>query len=258
MKKMPRLNRRQRVLVQCAPFNDDRIDDRAMRAAVFRVKKTEEFTDQRAFDQAVASLVQAIAIPTPVTEWLSKGTFVAAPRRTWRQFVMNPVVLAIGIAVGVITGIFVFKLIERLNEFPGEPTAKRLLNVASSTKPVMLDPVKTDAGALGDLFFMKHRLAHYDVPAEFSDFKTLGCRVYDDEESQRIAQIWLVEKKMQFFLFPAERDSKTGVVQHFTGWRFVDQDRWTGVVQEKNGVCFMAAIRGGEKELRAYLEKPKE
>ena len=68
MKKMPRLNRRQRVLVQCAPFNDERIDDRAMRAAVFKVKKTEEFTHQRAFDQAVATLVQAIPIPTSVTE----------------------------------------------------------------------------------------------------------------------------------------------------------------------------------------------
>jgi hypothetical protein len=256
--KMPSLNRRQRMLVQCAPFNDERIDDRTMRAAVFRVKKTEEFGHQRAFDKAVAALVQAIPIPAAVTEWLSKGTFIAAKRRTWRQIAFNPVVLAIGIAVGVIAGIFVFKLIERLNEFPGEPTAKRLLNVASSTKPVILDPVKTDAGAMGDFFFMKHRLAHYDVPAEFAELKTLGCRVFDDEEAQRIAQIWVLEKKMQFFLFPAERDLKTGAVEHFTGWRFVDQDRWTGVVQEKNGVCFMAAIRGGEKELRSYLTPHKE
>lgn len=256
--KMPPLNRRQRVLVQCAPFNDDRIADRAMRAAVFRVKKTEEFSHQRGFDRAVATLVQAIPVPSLVTEWISKGTFVAPKRRTWSQFVMNPAVLAIGIAVGVIAGIFVFKLVERLNEFPGEPTAKRLLNVASSTNPVMLDPVKTDAGSLGDFFFMKHRLAHYDVAPEFADLKTLGCRVYDDEEGQRIAQIWLVEKKMQLFLFPAERDSKTGAVHHFTGWRFVDQDRWTGVVQEKNGVCFMAAIRGSEKELKSYIGKAKE
>jgi hypothetical protein len=256
--KMPPLSRKQRILVQCAPFNDERIADRTMRAAVFRVKKTEEFAHQRAFDQAVATLVQDIPIPDHVTDWISKGTFVAAPRRTWKQFVLNPVVLAIGIAVGVIAGIFVFKLMERLNEFPGEPAAKRLLNVASSTSPVMLDPVKTDAGALGDFFFMKHRLPHYDVPPEFADMKTLGCRVFDDEEGQRIAQIWLVEKKMQFFLFPAERDSKTGAARHFTGWRYVDQDRWTGVVQEKNGVCFMAAIRGSERELAPYIAKPKD
>lgn len=256
--KMPHLTKRQRVLIQCAPFNDEHIEDRAMRAAVFRVKKTEQFGHQRAFDQAVANLVQTIPIPGQVTEWLSKGTFVASPRRTWRQIVFNPVVVAIGIAVGVIAGISVFKIVERLNEFPGEPTAKHLLTVASSNKSVMLDPVKTDAGALGDFFFMKHRLPHYDVPAEFADLRTLGCRVFDDEEGQRIAQVWLVEKKMQFFLFPAERDLKTGAVKHFTGWRYVDQDRWTGVVQEKNGVCFMAAVRGGERELAQYVGKAKE
>jgi len=255
--KPPQLNRRQRQLVQCAPFNEQRIDDRSMRAAVFRVKKTEAFHHQLAFDQAVANLVQAIPIPHQVTEWLSKGTFVAPKRRTWRQIMFNPVVVAIAIAVGVIAGIFVFKLMERLNEFPGEPTAKRLLSVASSTKTVILDPIKTDAGALSDLFFMKHRLAHYDVPPEFADFKTLGCRVFDDEEAQRIAQIWVVEKKMQFFLFPADRDPKSGAVQHFDGWRYVDQDRWTGVVQEKNGVCFMAAVRGSEKDLAAYVKDAK-
>jgi hypothetical protein len=253
--KMPRLTRRQRAYMLCAPLNDERIDDRGMRAAVFRVRKTDEFTRQRAFDRAVADLVQAIPIPTPVTEWLSKGTFVAAPKRTWKQMLLNPVVLAVGVAVAVIAGIFVFKLVERLNAFPGEETAKRLLTTASSAKAVMLDPVKTSASSLGDYLFMKQRLQHYDVPPEFAEFKTLGCRVFDDEEGERVAQIWVAEKRMQFFLFPADRDAKTGVVNHFNGWRYVDQDRWTGVVQERNGVCFMAAIRGGEQDLAPYLSK---
>ena len=59
---------------------------------------------------------------------------------------------------------------------------------------------------------MKYGLEHYDVPAEFADFGTIGCRVFEDDESRRIAQIWVAEKHMQFFLFPAERDSKTGAV----------------------------------------------
>jgi hypothetical protein len=252
---MPRLTRRQRMFVNCAPFNDARISDRAMRAAVFRVRKADDFAHQRAFDRAIASVAEAIAIPDEVTEWLSKGTFVAAPRRTWKQMLENPVVVAIGIAVAVIAGIFVYKTIERLNEFPGEAKAKHLLTVAASAKSVILDPVKTEAGSLGDYFFMKHRLPHYDVPAEFAELKTLGCRVFDDEEGDRVGQIWLVDKRMQCFLFPAERDAKTGAVKHFNGWRYVDQDRWTGVVREQNGVCFMAAVRGGEKDLAPYISK---
>jgi hypothetical protein len=253
--KMPRLTRNQRACMQCAPFKDERIQGRAMRAVVFRVRKTEEFAHQRAFDQAIAAVVQAVPIPAEVTEWLSKGTFVAAPKRTWKRTLQNPVVVAVAIALGVIAGISVFKLIERMNAFPGETTAKHLLTVASSNKSTMLDPIKTEAGALGDYFFMKHRLPHYDVPPEFVELKTLGCRVFDDEGGERVAQVWVVEKKMQFFLFPAERDPKTGVAKHFNGWRYVDQERWTGVVQEKNGVCFMAAVRGGEKDLAPYIAK---
>jgi hypothetical protein len=167
----------------------------------------------------------------------------------------NPVMVAIGIAVCVIAGISIYKLIEHLNEFPGETKARHLLTVAASNKTVLLDPVKTQAGSLGDYFFMKHRLPHYDVPAEFAELKTLGARAFDDEEGDRVGQIWIVDKRMQFFLFPAERDTKTGAVKHFDGWRYVDLDRWTGVVREQNGVCFMAAVRGAEKDLAPYVSK---
>ena len=256
--KMPRLTRRQRSYMLCAPFNEARITDRAMRGVVFKVRKAEQFGHQRAFDQAIAALAEAIPTPPAVTEWLSKGTFVAVPKRSWTRTVQNPVVIAISMAVLVIAGISVYKVIERLNEFPGEAKAKHLLTVAASAKTVMLDPVKAEAGSLGDYFFMKHRLPHYDVPPEFADLKTIGARAFDDEEGDRVGQVWVGEKRMQFFLFPAERDAKTGAVKHFTGWRYVDQDRWTGVVEEKNGVCFMAAVRGGEKDLAPYVAKAKE
>jgi hypothetical protein len=120
---------------------------------------------------------------------------------------------------------------------------------------MMLDPVKTNAGALGDLFFMKHRLSHYDVPMEFADLRTLGARVFDDEEGQRVAQVWVVERRMQFFLFPAERDVKTGATRHFNDWRSITQEGWSGVVKEENGVCFMACLRGRQKDLAPYVAK---
>jgi hypothetical protein len=108
------------------------------------------------------------------------------------------------------------------------------------------------------LFFMKHSLEHYEVPPEFADFRTIGCRVFEDEESRRIAQIWLAEKQMQLFLFPAERDMKTGAVLRFPGWRYVRQEDWVGAVSEHHGVCFMAALRGRKDDLAAYISKAKE
>ena len=248
--------RRQGSLLNCAPISAHQSADRSMRSAISRADSSVEFTNQQNFDRAVARLVRLIPIPAESAEWFSEKDLVPASRWTWKKMVRNPAVLAISIAVAVIAGVFVFDFVSHLNDYPGSATARKLLGIAASTRPVMLDPVTGEAGTLSDLFFMKHGLEHYDVPAEFADFATIGCRVFEDEESRRIAQIWISEKRMQFFLFPAERDSKTGAVLRFPGWRYVHQEGWTGAVTEHSGVCFMAAVRGSDKDLEPYLSQP--
>ncbi len=229
-----------------------------MRAAVFRARSSSEFENQQSFDRALATLVRAIPIPPETAEWFSSKDLISPSKWTWKKTARNPVVLAIGIALAVIAGVFVFHFVGSLNDFPGSGTARKLLSIAGSTRSVVLDPVNADAGTLSDLFFLKHGLEHYDVPAEFADFRTIGCRVFEDDESQRIAQIWVVEKRMQFFLFPAERNVKTGAVLKFQGWRYVHQEGWVGAVTERNRVCFMVALRGREKDLAPYLAKAKQ
>lgn len=256
--KIVRLSRSQRLLANCAPISEELVNDRSMRAAVFCARGSDEFANQQSFDRAVAALVQSVPIPLEIGEWFSSQNPIASPKWRWKKTAQNPAVLAIGIALAVIAGVFVLHLFEHLHDFPGAEAARKLLTVAASTRSVLLDPVRTDAGALGDLFFMKHQLEHYDVAPEFADFRTLGCRVFDDEEGHRVAQIWVIEKGMQFFLFPAERNAKTGAALSFSGWRYVEQEGWTGVVQERNGVCFMAALRGREKDLAPYISKTKE
>jgi hypothetical protein len=253
-----RLSRRQLALMNCAPINEERIRDRPMRSAVFRARGSNEFANQQSFDRAIAALVRSISIPPETSEWFSNKDLVSDSRWTWKKMARNPAVLAIGIALIVIAGVLVFQLVARLNDFPGSATARKLLTIAGSTRSVLLDPVTADAGTLSDLFFMKHGLEHYDVPAEFADFRTIGCRVFEDDESQRIAQIWVAERQMQFFLFPAERAAKTGAVLRFPGWRYVRQEGWVGAVTEHNGVCFMAALRGREKDLAPYIPKAKQ
>jgi hypothetical protein len=167
-----------------------------MRTALSRGDGSAEFGDQQSFDRAVAHLVRLIAIPAESAEWFSEKDLVPISKRTWKNTLRNPAVLAISIAVAVIAGVFVFNFVTHLHDFPGSATARKLLGVAASTRPVMLDPVNAEAGTLSDLFFMKHGLEHYDVPEEFADFATIGCRVFEDDESRRIAQIWVSEKRM--------------------------------------------------------------
>lgn len=254
-----RLSRREKMLARMAPITETPGTDRRMRVAVLRARRSgpaaKEFGQQQAFDQAIAELVQAVPVSDEIAEWFRNEKLIPQQKRSWKKMLRNPVVLSIATAMAVIAGIAVFILIERLNEFPGSGTAHKLLTIASATRVSQLDPVQTDAGALSDLFFMKYRLEHYDVPPEFADLRTLGVRVFDDDEGRRVAQIAVPEKRMQFFLFPAERNPKTGRVREFSGWRYIDQEGWTGAVQVQSGVCFMAALRGEKRDLAAYTAK---
>src|SRR6266568_269280 len=203
--KTPHLSRRLRALANCAPITEEQMRDRSMRSAVFRARNSDEFANQQSFDQAVAGLARTIPIPPDIAEWFSAKDLVSPSKWTWKKTVHNPAVLAIGIALVVIAGVLVFQFVGRLNDFPGSATARNLLRIAGSTRSVLLDPVSADAGTLSDLFFMKHGLEHYDVPAEFADFRTIGCGVFEDDEARRVAQIWVVEKRMQFFLLHVAR-----------------------------------------------------
>jgi hypothetical protein len=248
-------------LARCAPITEKPGTDRAMRVAIQRArrgKKAAPFAQQQAFDGALANLVRAIPVDAHVAEWFANESLIPLVKQRWKKILLNPVVVAIALAIAVIGGVFAYRVHEHLRDFPGADKARRLLSIAASTRSVLLDPLKTDAGALSDLFFMKHRLEHYDVPPEFADFKTLGSRVFDDDEVHHVAQIWAVERRMQFFLFPAEKDPKDDSVHDFSDWRFVELEGWTGAVQQRNGVCFMAVIRGREKDLVPYLEKRKQ
>jgi hypothetical protein len=229
-----------------------------MRVAVFRAQKNrqtaEGFARQQAFDSAIATLVRGIPVPPEAAEWFINEKLVATGKgRTWKKTARHPAMVAIGLAVLVILGICVHIFLQRLDEFPGSSTARKLLTVASSTRASQLEPVQADAGELSDLFFMKYRLEHYDVPPEFAYLRTVGSRVFNDEEGHQVAQIEVAEKRMQFFLFPAEQQ-QDGRGNKFTGWRSIDQEGWVAVVQQRNGVCFMAALRGSKKDLMSYLK----
>jgi hypothetical protein len=242
------------LLADCAPISDGRGSDRRMRAAISRAKRSDHFSQQQGFDRAVATLVKSMPVPAEIKEWFANEPMAQGSRRSWKTTARHPAVLAIVIALAVIGFITWLKFDEQIHTWAGESIAKKLLTVATATRPSQLDPVDTEAGTLGDLFLMKHRLEHYDVPPQFARVRTIGVRVFDDEEAGRVAHIGAAEKRMQFFLFPARRDAKTGQPEEFEGWHYVEQEGWTGVVHARQGVLFMAAVRGPKKELASYLK----
>jgi len=252
-----RISKREKVLAHCAPITEKSGTDRRMRIAVLRARRSKatakEFDQQQAFDKAVAALVQETPVSAEIAEWFRNEKLIPQSKRTWKKVARNPAVLSIALAVAVIVGVIIFIMMERMKEFPGSGTARKMLTIASATRVNQLDPVEVEAGSLGDFFFMKYRLEHYDVAPEFAALRTSACRVFDDDEGHRVAHITVPEKRMQFFLFPAQRNPKDARPREFTGWRYLTHEGWTGAVQVKAGVCFMAALRGEEEDLAPYL-----
>ncbi len=254
-----RISKRERMLARCAPITEKPGTERRMRAAVLRARRSakiaKEFNHQQAFDKAVAALVRDTPVSAEIAEWFRNEKLIPQTKRSWKKTARNPAVLSVALAFMVIVGVVVFIVMERMKEFPGSGTARKMLTIASATRAGQLDPVEAEAGSLGDFFFMKYRLEHYDVAPEFAGIRTSACKVFDDDEGHRVAQISVPEKRMQFFIFPGERNPKDGRSLQFNGWRYVEHEGWTGVVQMKDGVCFMAALRGEEKDLAPYLTK---
>src|SRR5947207_12742958 len=150
--------RRQRSLLNGAPISAGQWADRPMRSAISRADESVEFVDQQNFDRAVARLVRLISIPAESAEWFSEKDLVPASKRTWKNTLRNPAVLAISIAVAVIAGVFVFHFVSHLNDVAGSSAARISLGGAAWTRPVRLDPVNAATATLSDLFFMKHGL----------------------------------------------------------------------------------------------------
>ena len=254
-----RISRREQVLTRIAPITEKVGTDRRMRVAVLRAKRKGptaiEFGQQQNFDRAVASLVRDIPVTAEISEWFRNEKLIPQKKRGWRKTVRNPVVISIALALAVIAGVVVFVVLERMKEFPGSATARKMLTIASSMRGVQLDTVEAEAGSLSDFFLMKYRLEHYDVPPEFAELRTSAVRVFDDDEGHRVAQITVSEKRLHFFFFPAERDPNNARPLEFSGWRYVEHEGWTGAVRVREGVCFMAALRGSRAELAPYLGK---
>jgi hypothetical protein len=253
------LSRRKRALIECAPINDAPPSDRAMRSALESARTIPEtaasLTAQQQFDQALAGLVQDIQIPREAAEWFVNADLIRGAKRSWKTTARHPAILATLLAVLVLTGSGVFFFVERLHEFPGSETAQRLLAFANTTRQYQFDSLNTDAINLGDYFFMKSQLEHYEIPMQFADFRARAVRVFDDEDGNRVAQVVLAEKGVQFFLYPADKRAGRAPAKPDGRpvWRYVEGDGWAGAVQEREGVCFMIAMRGSEEELRSYL-----
>src|SRR5947208_13610911 len=126
---MKRLSRGLPTLADCGPIANTKARERRMRTAVSRAKRIEGFAAQQSFDRAVAKLVQATPVTPEIQEWFANEKMAEGAKRNWRKTAFHPAILAIGIALVVISVVGGLLKKKKINAFPGTETAKKMLKV---------------------------------------------------------------------------------------------------------------------------------
>ena len=160
------------------------------------------------------------------------------------------IVLAVGVGLVATLCMVLFLISDRLNSFEGADRISELLESADNLTGDEFEAVETKAGDLRDWFFLKHGLEHYAVPKQFSNIKTVGCRVFKFDRAT-VAQIMAVtDKEILLYMFPS-RD--LGIKVRKGKWEIVEDEKWVGGATGVDDICFLVAFKGTKEEMKDFL-----
>jgi len=207
---------------------------------------------QVAFDRDILDQIGAIQIPDSVLEGIESPEQKPKAKGFGFGAFKQPAFLSVGFAVLVVIGVLFYSTYNRMNRFDGQEKIVDLLDTTEEMSGVELEPKVTLLGDLGDWLFSKYAFENYKVPSEFSNYKTVGCRVFK-ENGARVAQIAVEPDNLIFFIFQPE---DFGVkLRSQDGWRSFEQGDWAGAVRVYDGACVMMALRGDKDDIEAVLAK---
>lgn len=244
-------------LCHCHRQNENGRDNpriqKAVRFAEQHGELRAKLEQQRHFDRHIAAEVRAITPPPTLPAVLS--TFQPQDGDTHgsiRSILKQPAILAVAIGLFVLVGLFIRERVRLMDSFPGHEAVARMIVTTDEMSGIELEPVNTQAGKLGDWFFLKYGLEHYDPPREFAHLETAGCRVFK-QDGFPVAQIAVSAGRhhVWFYMFRAE---DFGVRLDGEDWRIFTEEAWVGAVREKGGSCVMIAFVGNRGDMEGFLK----
>ena len=232
-------------------------DSHAQKALQFAQKDeslTAKWNVQSALDQRAVKLLAEVSAPEAVVEELETlGVDDAKPKRLqWSAAWKQPPILAALFAVLLLIGFLIWWGYQHANNFAGREDVETMLSTTAKMTGAELKPVSAAAGDLGDWVFMNGQFDNYSVPPAFANFKAIGARVFQQDDSP-VVQIAVEENDMLFFVFHAE---DFGVVlKPKDRWRILQENDWVAAIRGDHENGFMIAFRGSVKEMQDFLRK---
>ena len=242
-------------LACCRP-DGDALGCRKTRDALGRVADDpalrEAFELQRAFDAPLAAGVQALPLPDDFQTTVDDGMRLAGQDgvNSWRAMLRQPALWAVLLALAFLAAWGGWAVYERAMGFPGDENVRQLVNLALKARLSKLEPLDTEAGKLGDLLFLRHNLADYDVPDAFAHEMATGYRVFKKDDDF-ITEVQTRGDNLIFLVFRA--DAQGVKISGKDTWKHLDGEGWIAAATVYRHLCFVVVSRGDGTEIDAHL-----
>lgn len=234
---------------QSASGNDPRVE-KAARYAAKHEELRSAFQAQCAFDEAIGERVDSLPLPPTLGSCISGAAAAQGHPNSWKALLCHPAILSVTIGVLLIFGLLIYFAADRMEHFEGKEALTEMLATTDEMTGNELVPIETEAGKLADWLFLKYGLEHYNVPVEFSSWKTVGSRVFN-QGGHSVAQIAVDNPNLLLFLFragdfPMKLDSPGQ-------WRVFEQEEWVAAIRVQGAMGVMIAFRGSAGEMDQVL-----
>jgi hypothetical protein len=205
---------------------------------------------QQNLDGRNLSAIEQVMLPPNFLGKLAAEPASAARPLSGRAVFLQPVVLALLIAVAVLLGWGGVSLWNRAHDFPGKDNVMRMVEVNDEMTGMEMEPKKDTAGALNDWFFNKYGFEDYYLAPGFENYQAAGARLFKQDE-QPVAQVAIPKHDMIFFSF---RAGDFGVNLPNDQWRTFRDGEWVAAVVQHDDECFMVTFRGSGSEMDSLLQ----
>ena len=230
--------------------------EKAVRVAEEDAELKKVLSAQMEFDQQIIDVIHFIKPPDNLRQKLSDlSVKPRADKTRLRKQVINPAVLTALLGVGVIIGIIVFFIMERMEKFPGRDAVESMLSSSTKLTGTEFEQVSTTTGQMGDWFYMRG-YDGFEAPTDLTGLPVIGSRVFRID-GRTVAQFAVGDAQdgsMRCLVFEFHASEFGVQLPEENHWKVIVEDTWVGALRQRGDHCFLIAKRGNKADMEEFLK----
>jgi len=209
-----------------------------------------ELESQLSTDRSLLQAVRSLQLQAEESAKLQEPLDKIHARAGMHRFSLrDPAVLGMAFAFLLLAAFLTWQFLSSRDQVTGQSAVFGLIDLGAKSPEQQFEAVDSTLGELDDWFVM-NGVEGLWVPETFRPLKVLAARVFT-YEGAAVACAALPGEEMLVYIF---RGRNLNVSAPNEGnWYFVSNGKESGALMEKNGVCFLAVIRGSRQDMKEQL-----